>query len=359
MPQQLNIAAMVAMSGGVDSAVCALLMREAGYDVTGVTMRLYGGGDKPSEDGGEDNSPDILRAKEVARALGIPHLVCHLEHTFCRAVVDEFVRAYLAGETPNPCVLCNKAIKFGALADFATAHSLPVIATGHYARVEQNASGLCTVKRALDASKDQSYMLWSLDQSVLRRVRFPLGDLTKSEVRQMAAEAHLVNAQARDSQDICFIPDGDYVAFIRRYAGHLPTPGHFVDTEGRVLGTHPGMLHYTVGQRKGLGMGFGRPLYVCDKNAQTGEVVLCDNDRLFRRSLSAREVNWISGTAPAAPLRVQAKIRYAHTPAEATVYQLDNTHARVEFDEAQRAIARGQSVVFYDGDVLLGGGIIE
>ena len=352
--------AMVAMSGGVDSAVAAHLMQSAGYAVTGVTMKLYRDGEpRPHADGGEDDSPDILRARRVAAALDIPHLVCHLEHTFCTRVVDEFVRAYLAGETPNPCVTCNKTVKFGALIDFADAHSLSVVATGHYARIEQNEGGICTVRRALDTTKDQSYMLWSLGQDVLRRVRLPLGGLCKSEVRELAAAQGFTNAHERDSQDICFIPDGNYVDFIRRYAGHTPTPGHFVDADGRVLGEHAGMLHYTIGQRKGLGVAFGRPVYVLDKNARTGEVVLGDNEALLRRTLSAHSVNWISGVTPEGALRVQAKIRYAHDAADATVWQTDEDHIRVEFDTPQRAIARGQSVVLYDGDVLLGGGIIE
>lgn len=355
-----NITAMVAMSGGVDSAVAALLMQEAGYDVTGVTMRLFCDGDPlPLHNGEGDETPDIRDARAVAAALGVLHLVCPLEHTFCREVVDDFVRAYLNGETPNPCVRCNKAIKFGALVDFATAHGLSAVATGHYARIERDTDGHVTVKTALDATKDQSYMLWSLGQDVLRRVHLPLGGLRKNEVREIAAAHGFSSADRKDSQDICFLPNGNYVDFIRRYADYTPISGHFVDTDGQILGSHSDLLPYTVGQRKGLGLALGRPMYVCRKDVSTGDVVLCDNDALFSRALSARNINWISGKALTAPLRVQAKVRYAHRAAPATVYQTDENHIRVEFDEPQRAIAPGQSVVLYGDEVLLGGGVIE
>ena len=352
--------AMVAMSGGVDSAVAALLMQQAGFAVTGVTMRLFCDGEPmPSRDGEGGETPDVRDARAVAQALGVPHLVAHLEHTFCREVVDEFVRAYRNGETPNPCVICNKRIKFGALCEFATANGLSAIATGHYARIERGAGGICTVKTALDTAKDQSYMLWSLTQDVLARVHLPLGGMRKDEVRELAAAHGFASADRKDSQDICFLPSGDYVDFIRRYAGYTPTPGRFVDHVGNVLGTHGGMLPYTVGQRKGLGVAFGRPMYVCGKNAATGDVVLGNDGDLFSRTLTAHGVNWISGKPLTAPLRVQAKIRYAHAAAPATVYPTDEHRIRVEFDEPQRAIAPGQSVVLYGDEVLLGGGMIE
>lgn len=355
-------AAMVAMSGGVDSAVAALLMQQQGFAVTGVTMKLFCDGDPiPTCNGeGADDTPDIRDARAVAAALGLPHLVCHLEHTFCQSVVDDFVRAYLDGETPNPCVRCNKTIKFGALVDFADAHCLHAIATGHYARIERNASdGHVIVKTALDTTKDQSYMLWSLGQDVLRRVYLPLGGLCKREVREIAAAHGLVCADRKDSQDICFLPGGNYADFIRRYACGEPVPGHFIDAEGNILGKHDDLLPYTVGQRKGLGIALGRPMYVCRKDVTTGNVVLCDNESLFSRRLTARSTNWISGQALQAPLRVQAKVRYAHRAAPATVWQTDEEHLCVEFDEPQRAIAPGQSVVLYGDEILLGGGIIE
>ncbi len=353
---------LIAMSGGVDSAVAALLLKEQGLALTGVTMKLFVDGDaRPRADGLDPKeTQDILDARAVAKHLGIPHLVCPLEATFCRLVVDEFVRAYLDGKTPNPCVTCNKTIKFGALLDFADANGLSYIATGHYARIDRDeATGRYLVRRAKDETKDQSYMLWSLTQEVLSRVKLPLGELTKPQVRGLAAAHGFASADRRDSQDICFLPDGDYAGFIRRYADHTPTPGRFVDREGNLLGTHAGMLHYTIGQRKGLGIAFGRPMYVCAKHAATGDVVLCEDAELYQRTLTARAVNWIPYDAPSGPIRVHAKIRYSHRGAEATVTPLTDGRVSVVFDAPQRAIAPGQSVVFYDGDLLLGGGIIE
>ena len=354
------LSAMIAMSGGVDSAVAALLMQQEGFAVTGATMRLFCDGETiPSADNATDDiTPDIRDARAVADRLGIPHLVCRLERTFCDKVVDDFVRTYLEGGTPNPCVICNKTIKFGALLDFATANGLETIATGHYARIAKEGDRY-VIRRARDEKKDQSYMLWSLSQDVLARVKLPLGELTKAEVREIAAAHGFESADRKDSQDICFLPDGNYADFIRRYAGHIPTPGKFVDLDGKVLGTHPGMLHYTVGQRKGLGIALGRPIYVCDKNAQTGDVVLCDDKELYSKTLTARSVNFIPFDTLTAPIRVEAKIRYAHKAAPATVYPTENGTVCVEFDEPQRAIAKGQSVVFYDGELLVGGGIIE
>lgn len=352
--------AMIAMSGGVDSAVAALLLQQEGFAVTGVTMRLFCDGENiPTADNSTDDiTPDIRDARAVADRLGIPHLVCRLERTFCDRVVDDFVRTYLDGGTPNPCVICNKTIKFGALIDYARANGLEYAATGHYARIcEQD--GRYLIYRARDEKKDQSYMLWSLSQDVLSRVRLPLGELTKTEVRKIAAAHGFASANRKDSQDICFLPDGNYADFIRRYAGHVATPGKFVDRDGNVLGDHPGMLHYTIGQRKGLGIALGRPMYVCDKNAQTGDVVLCDDAQLYSRTLTAKSVNFIPFDTLTAPMRVEAKIRYAHKAAPATVYPTGDDTVRVEFDEPQRAIARGQSVVFYDGDLLVGGGMIE
>jgi tRNA-specific 2-thiouridylase len=255
--------------------------------------------------------------------------------------------------------VCNTPIKFGALLDSATQNGLAYAATGHYARIMQDENGRYLVRRARDEKKDQSYMLWSLSQDVLSRVKLPLGELTKDEVRAIAAAHGFESANRRDSQDICFLPDGNYADFIRRYAGHKPLTGHFVDREGNILGDHPGMLHYTIGQRKGLGIALGRPMYVCDKNADTGDVVLCDNAQLYSTTLKAKSVNFIPFDRLTAPMRVEAKIRYAHTAAPATVYPTGNDTVRVEFDTPQRAIARGQSVVFYDGDLLVGGGIIE
>ncbi len=356
--------AMVAMSGGVDSAVAALLMKQAGYDVTGVTMRLYRDGDAiPTENGADTmpdaDTPDIADARRVAERLGIGYAVCHLEHDFCRLVIDPFVEAYAAGKTPNPCVICNKKLKFGAFLRWALEHDLPTVATGHYARISRDANGRYAVRKAVDLSKDQTYMFWSLTQDVLSHVRLPLGELKKSEVRQIAADHAFVNARKHDSQDICFIPGGDYAAFIGRYAGVPDVPGNFIDTNGNILGRHRGMIHYTIGQRKGLGIALGEPMYVSAKDAATGNVTLCRNEELFHRTLTAHDANWLPFDRLDAPLRVEAKIRYQHTVAAATVRQTGEGTLLVEFDEPQRAIASGQSVVFYDGDFLLGGGVID
>jgi tRNA-specific 2-thiouridylase len=331
----------------VDSAVSVLLLQEQGYAVGGATMLLQPCGLQEAED-----------AAQSAQRLGIEFHVFDWQAQFRRDVIEPFKQVYVRGGTPNPCIFCNKALKFGAFLEQALALGYDGVATGHYARVKKE-NGRYLLYTAEDCTKDQTYMLWSLSQDVLSHVRFPLGQLTKTEVREIAAAHGFTNAQRKDSQDICFIPDGNYVDFIRRYAGHTPTPGHFVDADGRVLGDHAGMLHYTIGQRKGLGVAFGHPVYVLDKNARTGEVVLGENEALLRRTPGAHSVNWISGIAPKGALRVQAKIRYAHDAADATVWQTDEHHIRVEFDTPQRAIARGQSVVLYDGDVLLGGGIIE
>ena len=343
----------VAMSGGVDSAVSALLLKTQYDTVAGVTMRLY------SEHNEDPESDDIRDARAVAERLGIPHLVCDLGTEFRRLVMDAFCEEYAAGRTPNPCVVCNKHIKFGALLDFVRAQGYDTIATGHYARLERDAHDRIRIRVAADASKDQTYVLWSLTQEILRHVRFPLGEITKAEARALAEQNGFTNAHRRDSQDICFIPDGDYVAFLSRYANMTPTPGSYLSTDGSVIGTHKGMLCYTIGQRKGLGMSFGKHMFVCAKNAKDNTVTLCDGEELFSTTLLAHSANFISGEFPVAPIRVQAKIRYAQKAADATVFPMPDGKVRVEFDQPQRAIAPGQSVVFYDGEYLLGGGIIE
>lgn len=363
----MNEKALVAMSGGVDSAVAAYLMQQSGYDVTGVIMRLLQHGDALPAQWDDavlappfhENTPEIQDAAAIARQLGISFAVCHLEADFCKHVVDPFVKSYLDGATPNPCIFCNKAIKFGRLLDYATAHSIGTVATGHYAVITKDANGRYGVRRAKDEKKDQTYMFWSLTQDVLSRVRFPLGELCKEEVRAIAAEQGLCAAAKRDSQDICFIPDGDYATFVQAYSNASAVPGDFVDVSGNPLGRHNGLLHYTIGQRKGLGIAFGQPMYVGKKEASTNRITLCTDRELYGHALTAHSINWLPFDRLSAPLRVQAKIRYQHATADATVEPLSNTTVRVVFDQPQRAIARGQSVVFYDGDILLGGGIIE
>ena len=295
-----------AMSGGVDSSVVAHLLLSAGYDVTGATMMLY----RPEGDASE--TQDVRDARAVCTALGIPHRVYDLGATFCREVIDDFVAVYEAGGTPNPCVTCNKRLKFGVLLDAAVRDGADGIATGHFARIEQAPSGRYLLKKALDESKDQSYVLWQLSQDALSRVLLPLGEMRKTDVRALAGELGLVTAHKSDSQDICFVPDGDYATFIQRYTGHVPEEGDYVDEDGRVLGRHKGIIHYTIGQRKGLGISLGAPMFVGAKDPVTNRVTLTTNDRLFRRTISLTDLNLIACDRLDAPTRAEVKIRYAH-----------------------------------------------
>lgn len=348
------------MSGGVDSAVSALILQENGYECIGATMKLT----PPEATAAQPtksccNPEEILHARAVAELLHIPHSVIDLSENFCRHVVDYFVKTYLSGDTPNPCVICNQTMKFGKLLEYAKAIKCAKIATGHYARVEQNAGGRFLLKTARDPSKDQTYVLWTLTQEQLSHTLFPLGELLKSQVREIALSHGFQNAQKQDSQDICFVPDGDYAAFIERYTGKEYPAGKFLDRDGNLLGEHRGMIRYTIGQRKGLGLAFGEPTYVCAKNAADNTVTLGKNEDLFSRDLTARNVNLIALPKLDRPLRVQAKIRYRANPADAWVEQIDEHHVKVRFDVPQRAISPGQSLVLYDGSIVVGGGIIE
>lgn len=343
---------LVAMSGGVDSSVAALLLKNQGYDCLGATMKLL--------------TPDIAEvgddagdAKRVADKLGIPFAVLDHSADFRRHVIDYFIKTYLAGGTPNPCVECNRAMKFGKLLESAISLGCQKIATGHYARIMQGANGRWLITAAEDASKDQTYVLWSLTQEQLSHTLFPLGEYRKDEIRELALANGFCNAARRDSQDICFIPDGDYVSFIEKTTGKTFPAGDFIDLEGNVLGKHSGAIRYTVGQRKGLGIAFGKPTYVCAKNAISNTVTLGSNDDLFKRDLSAHAINLIAMDSISAPLRVQAKVRYNAAPSPATVEQTSPTTFTLRFDIPQRAISPGQSVVLYDGSTLLGGGIID
>ena len=344
---------MIAMSGGVDSAVSAYL---ASRDRTaaGVTMRLVSEGVGCAE----ATLEDVNGAAAVCQSLGLPHFVVDLGEDFRHRVVEPFVAAYEAGLTPNPCIFCNKAIKFGVLADFATAHGFERIATGHYARLERS-NGRTLLRRAADASKDQTYMLWSLTQDVLSRAEFPLGDLSKAEARAIAAEQGFPMAARKDSQDICFIPDGDYAGFMEGYTGRTPEEGDFVDKNGVVLGRHKGIIHYTIGQRKGLGIALGEPAFVCDKDPVTRRVVLGKNEDLFTREVKLERVNLLSVESIDTPMAVTARIRSTHRGDAATVVMTGEDTATVTFDTLQRAICPGQSCVFYDGDTVVGGGIIR
>ena len=339
---------MLGMSGGVDSTVAAHRIKSAGYDVTGVTLSLYP----------ENGLAEVEDAKRVAAAMGIPHETVDLSEAFHREVIGRFIRAYQLGETPNPCIDCNRTIKFGEMLRYAESQGVPFIGTGHYARIERHGDRFL-LKRARDESKDQTYVLYCLTQHQLAHTVFPLGDYHKSEIREIAEAEGFVNARKHDSQDICFVPDGDYASFIEQYTGETFPEGDYIDKDGTVLGRHRGMIRSTVGQRKGLGIALGKPAFVCAKCAATNTVTLGDNADLFASTLTARDVNLIACDSISTPTRVTAKIRYGQNETLATVEQIGEGRIRVDFDVPQRAIARGQSVVLYDGETVVGGGIIE
>ena len=345
---------LVAMSGGVDSSAAAALLVQQGYQCDGAMLKLA-----PNDDSRCCSADDAEDARQAAARLGMRFYVFNETARFRRCVMDKFVAEYGAGRTPNPCIDCNRELKFGALLDRALTLGYDYIATGHYARVDlDEATGKYRLLRGAERRKDQSYVLYQLTQRQLAHLLLPVGDYDKPAIRDKARQAGLDNADKGDSQDICFVPDGDYVGFLRREGLPL-TPGDFVDRDGRVLGRHKGLPCYTTGQRKGLGVAAGKHLYVLRKNAADNTILLGDNEELFTAVLTADRVNWISGETPAQPLRVTAKTRYSQTEAAATVTPLPNGRIRVEFDEPQRAVTAGQAVVLYDGEQVLGGGTIE
>ena len=359
----------VAMSGGVDSSVAAALLAEQGHDVIGVSMRLYDASDTAARAAGERSFgsccslDDLQDARRVAAAINIPHYILDLAKQFDDLVVSNFVSEYAAGRTPLPCAHCNSDLKFSTLAERAEGFGAEAVATGHYARVEQDpATGRYLLKRGLDPSKDQAYFLFSLTQSQLAHARFPIGDRPKGEVREYARRLGLAVADKPDSQEICFIPDHDYAAFVSREAPEVARAGQIVDEQGQTLGTHGGIHRFTVGQRKGLGLGSAQtdgPLYVLQLQPSTGDIVVGPRGSLERKTLSASGVNWI--TPPPGPegRAVTAQIRHRHHPAPATVHATGDTSAEVVFDTPQLAITPGQAVVFYDDDVVVGGGWID
>ena len=351
--------ALIAMSGGVDSSVAAYLMKEHGYDCIGVTMKLF-----QNEDAGISRKKsccsldDVEDARSVAHHLGIPYYVFNFTADFKKQVMDRFVDAYENGATPNPCIDCNRYLKFDRLYHRAEELGCHYVVTGHYARIEQREDGRYLLKKAEDPAKDQSYVLYSLTQDQLAHTMFPLGDMNKNQTRMIADQQNFYNADKPDSQDICFVPDGDYAGFIRRFTGKEYPAGDFTDKEGNVLGKHKGIIGYTVGQRKGLGIAAGKPVYVTKICPEENRVILGDNEDLFRRELDVEDFNFISFDTPPAEFRAKAKVRYRQKEQWATVKVTGERSVHITFDEPQRAITKGQAAVLYDGDVVIGGGVI-
>ena len=346
------------MSGGVDSSVAAALLKQQGYEVIGMMLRLW------SEPGKEDSNrcctPDSMaQARRVAAKLDIPFYVVDAKDVFRQTVVEYFLAGYASGGTPNPCLVCNRSIRWTFLLDHALALGADFMATGHYARIQNSEFGIRKLSRAVDATKDQSYVLHVLTQEKLRRALFPVGDYPKTEIRQIAESFGLPTASRKDSQDLCFLAGEDYRNFLQRNAPQLNQPGEIVTTDGKVLGQHNGLANYTIGQRKGLGLASPVPLYVLGKDAASNAVIVGTEDELGTRELIANEVNWVSGEAPSAPFRAEVKIRYTARPAWAEVTPTENgTQTRVTFEAPARDVTAGQAAVFYVNDEVLGGGII-
>lgn len=351
---------LVGMSGGVDSAAAALLLREAGYAPVGGTLRLYDNEDIGQDrEGGCCSLADVEDARAAARRLGMDFFVFNFSQRFRSRVMDEFVESYRAGRTPNPCIQCNRWVKFDALLQRANELDIGYIATGHYARtIWDEASGRWQLLRGRDRKKDQSYVLYPLSQAVLSRLLLPVGGYDKSSIRAIAERAGFSNAHKPDSQDICFVPDGDYTAFLQRYGQVELVPGDFVDSQGHVLGRHRGLPCYTTGQRRGLGVSADRPLYVLRKDAANNTVVLGDEAELYSRVVWAEAFNWVSLAPQDGPLAVTGKTRYSQTEAAGTLYPEAGGLVRMEFESPQRAVTPGQSLVCYAGERVVGGGVI-
>ena len=354
-----NQKALIAMSGGVDSSVAAFLMKDRGFDCIGATMKLY-----DNETVGIERQKtccslsDVEDAREVSYKLQIPYYVFNYKGQFEKAVISKFISAYENGATPNPCIDCNRFLKFDLLLKRATELYCDYVVTGHYSRVEFNGERYI-LKKGIDDTKDQSYVLYFLTQIQLSRIQFPLGAYRKSEIRKIAEENGFVNAAKKDSQDICFVPDGDYAKFIENYTGKSYAEGDFVHTNGGVLGKHKGIIRYTIGQRKGLGISAEQPLYVCGKNVEENTVTLGFSESLFTSEILADDINLISVSKIKEPMKAKAKTRYNMKEQPCTVYQPDADTLKIVFDEPQRAITKGQAVVIYDGDIVVGGGTIK
>ena len=351
--------ALIAMSGGVDSSLAAKLMKDKGFDCIGCTMKLY-----HNEDVGIERSrtccslDDVEDSRSVAYKLGMPFYVFNFTDAFRDTVIRKFIESYENGITPNPCIDCNRYMKFDKLYERAKTLGCDYIVTGHYARIEEE-NGKFVLKKALDETKDQSYVLYFMTQDQLVHTMFPIGSMQKTEVRAIAKESGFVNADKPDSQDICFVPNGDYASVIELQTGKESAEGNFVDKQGNNLGRHKGVIHYTIGQRKGLGVSSTEPLYVCNICPKDGNVVLGSNDDLFSREADVSDFNWISGEVPGSEFRCKAKIRYRQPEQWVTVIPTGADTVHIVFDEPQRAITPGQAAVFYDGDTVLGGGTIK
>jgi tRNA-specific 2-thiouridylase len=362
----------VAMSGGVDSSAAAALLKEQGHELVGFTMQLWNQRRHINTDENGDPLPsrccsldDVYDARRVAEGLGFPFYVLNLENEFEESVVKPFVEDYLRGETPIPCVACNSRLKFASLDRMAMSLGCDKVATGHYARVEfDETANRYRLFRGKNHWKDQSYFLWELTQDQLSRAYFPLGEMLKSEVRDLAREANLYVAEKQESQEICFVPDGDYSAFIDRYLEHenrldeMPSGGDIVNTKGEKIGEHSGIHRYTIGQRKGLGIAHEKPLYVVQIERLKNQIIAGEKEELDTLEFTAKGVNWVAFDEPSEPVRASVKVRYRHEPAPATIYALPENRARIIFDEPQAAITPGQATVFYNGEECVGGGWI-
>ncbi|AKC61904.1 tRNA-specific 2-thiouridylase MnmA [Clostridium sporogenes] len=350
---------LVGMSGGVDSSVAAYLLKEQGYEVIGVTMQIWQDDEEFIEkEGGCCSLSAVADARRVANKIGIPFYVMNFKDAFKRNVIDYFVDEYMEGRTPNPCIACNKFIKFSSFLDKAMAMGINYVATGHYAIIEKQKDRYI-IKKSEDDKKDQTYALYNLTQFQLERTLMPCGQYKKSEIREIAKNIGLRVHNKKDSEEICFIPDNDHGRYIKNRFPNKVRQGNFVDKQGNVLGKHKGIVYYTIGQRKGLGIAFGKPMYVVDINPFKNEVVLGTIEDLLNTELIAKDINYIPFDNLKEPMGVEAKIRYSQIPSKAIITPIDDSRVRVDFHEKQRAITKGQSVVFYKDDLLIGGGIIE